>query len=238
MKILKNKNFIFLLMFVFLSAAVSFSAPVTDMILVDQLGYRTNSDKWVMVKDPRTGFDAALSYTPGASLELRSTSDDSLVMTIPLTSWNSGAEHADSGDVVWQGEFSSITAPGTYYIADPANTVQSYDFEIGDDVYNGVLEASMKSYYYQRSSFPIENPYAEGWTHAASHLQQTSSLLYDASLGGQQAGTERDISGGWYDAGDYRKYTAWMGPVIWDLAYAYEFFPGNFSDSTNIPESG
>ncbi|MFP4466671.1 MAG: glycoside hydrolase family 9 protein [Candidatus Goldiibacteriota bacterium] len=238
METFKIRCYTLSVLFVFLSAVISFSAPVTDMILVDQLGYRTNSDKWVMVKDPRTGFDSSLSYTPGASLELRSASDDSLVMTIPLTPWNSGEEHTDSGDIVWQGEFSSVTAPGTYYITDPANSVQSYNFEIRDDVYNGVLEASMKSYYYQRSGYPIEDPYAEGWTHAASHLQQTSSLLYDASLGGEQSGTERDISGGWYDAGDYRKYTSWMAPVIWDIAYGYEFFPGNFSDSTNIPESG
>src|SRR5690606_11858202 len=50
--------------------------------------------------------------------------------------------------------------------------------------------------------------------------------------------TARDVTGGWYDAGDYRKYTSWMADIIWDLGMAYEWWPAAFGDASNIPESG
>ena len=235
---MKNKGLVLLFLFVFAAQAV-FAAAVSEMIVVDQIGYRVNSDKWFMIKNPITGYDSAITYVPGANAQLRRASDDVSVMTIPLTAWNGGATDTNfSGDRVWQGNFSSYTTPGTYHIYDPANDRQSYNFEIGDNVYSGALEATVKSYYFNRSNIEKTSLHAGVWTHGLDHSQQLTARLYDASLGGIQAGTERDITMGWWDAGDYRKYTSWMGAVIWDLAYAYEWYPDRFSDSTNIPESG
>ncbi|PKL91438.1 MAG: hypothetical protein CVV21_07590 [Candidatus Goldiibacteriota bacterium HGW-Goldbacteria-1] len=215
------------------------SAPITEQIIVDQIGYRTTADKWFMIADPRTGYNAAVTYVPGASVELRRASDDISVMTIPVTAWNAGAEHSQSGDVVWQGNFSAYTTPGTYYIFDTTNNTQSFDFDIADDTYNTILESSVKSYYYQRCGTAITGAHGGTWTHAACHTTtQQTARLYDASLGGDQgAATARDITGGWHDAGDYRKYTSWMAVIVWDLAYAYEWNPDAFSDATGIPES-
>lgn len=220
--------------------SILFSAPTSDMIVVDQIGYRPASAKWFMIKNPITGYDSAITYIPGATVQLRRSSDNAVMQTITLSDWNGGATDTTfSGDRVWQGNFTSFTTTGTYHIYDPANDRQSYDFEIGNNIYNGALAASLKSYYYNRSNIAKTAPYAEGvWTHALGHTQQLTALLYDASLGGIQAGTERDITKGWFDAGDYRKYTSWMAPVIWDLAYAYEWYPDRFSDASNIPESG
>ncbi len=234
------KKIILIVLSIFLiSAIIINAAPVSEQIIVDQIGYRTTADKWFMIADPQTGQNAAVTYVPGANVQLRRASDNVTVMTIPLTAWNGGTTHSQSGDKVWQGDFSSYTTPGTYYIYDPTNNYQSYNFEIKDDVYNNILKASIKSYYYQRCGTAITSAYGGTWTHAACHVTtQQNALLYDASLGGIQNGTQRDITGGWHDAGDYRKYTSWMAPIINDLCVMYEWYPNAFSDATGIPESG
>lgn len=221
-------------------AAPARAAAVSDQIVVDQIGYRVNADKWFMIKNPITGYDSAITYVPGATVQLRRTSDNAVMQTITLSQWNGGLEDTTfSGDIVWQGNFTSFNTPGTYHIYDTTNGYKSYDFEIADNVFNGALAASVKSYFYNRSNIQITATHGGTWTHAFDHTQQLTARLYDASLGGDQgAGTARDITKGWFDAGDYRKYTAWMSPVIWDLAYAYEWYPDRFSDSTAIPESG
>lgn len=226
-------------LFLKLSTAI-FAATVSEQIIVDQIGYRPNSDKWFMIADPQIGQNSNRSYAPGATVELRRSSDNAVVKTITLSRWNGGATHEQSGDKVWQGQFSDVTAEGSYYIYDPTNDTKSWDFEIGSDIYNDVLEASVKTYYYQRSGTAITSQYGGQWTHPLAHVQnQQASRLYDASMGGAQGtATARDITGGWYDAGDYRKYTSWMADVIWDIGTAYEWWPEKFSDTSNIPESG
>ena len=50
-----------------------------------------------------------------------------------------------------------------------------------------------------------------------------------------------DVTGGWYDAGDYGKYVVNGGVSMWTLANAYERSPEKFKDGAsfiNIPETG
>ena len=215
------------------------AATVSDQIVVDQIGYRTNSAKWFMIKNPITGYDSAITYIPGASVQLRRTSDSAIMRTITLSAWSGGAEDTVfSGDQVWQGEFNSFVTPGTYHIYDPTNDRQSYNFDIGNDIYNGALRAAVKMFFYNRSNVTITAATGGAWTHVYDHGLQGSALLYDNSLGGIQAGTARNITKGWFDAGDYRKYTSWMAVPIWNMAYAYEWYPDRFGDATGIIESG
>jgi hypothetical protein len=210
-------------------------AAVSEMIVVDQLGYRPVSQKWFMVKNPIMGYDSAITYVPGATVELRRSSDNAVMLTVNLTAWNGGATDTTfSGDQVWQGQFTAFTTPGSYHIYDPTNDRQSWDFDIRDEVFSAPLKASLKSFFYNRSNIEITAAHGGAWTHALDHTQQASAQLYD---GGPQ-GSPRDIRLGWFDAGDYRKYTSWMAGPVWDLAYAYEWFPDRFSDDTAIPESG
>ena len=47
-----------------------------------------------------------------------------------------------------------------------------------------------------------------------------------------------DVSGGWYDAGDYGKYVSPAAGTVEDLMLAYELFPDIFADmKLNIPET-
>ena len=48
----------------------------------------------------------------------------------------------------------------------------------------------------------------------------------------------KDLRGGWYDAGDFNKYTTWTARYIIVLLHAFEEHPQAFSDDYGIPESG
>jgi len=232
------KNKIKKLLILFLIVLQNFlltAAPITEQIIIDQIGYRTNAEKWFMIAAPRQGQNSSITYVPGATVQLRRSSDNAVMQTITLSSFNSGNVYTPAGDVVWQGNFSSFTTPDTYHIYDPTNDRQSYNFEIRDDVYNTILQQSVKSYYYQRCGTAITSTYGGTWTHAVCHTQEQNALLYD---GGVVSGTQRNVSGGWHDAGDYRKYVTFTFTTLWDLMHAYEWFPDKFSDNTGIPESG
>ncbi len=237
---MKKLSLLPLLILSLISVSFLQATSVSEQILVNQIGYRSEADKWIMIADPQIGQNSDQPYTPGSSVQLRLSSNDSVILTIPLVLWNGGSTHEASGDRVWQGQFTEITESGVYHIYDPHNDTKSWDFKIGPSIYNDILQGSIKSYYYQRSGTAITAQYGGDWVHALAHVNnQNASLLHDASMGGVQgANTARNITGGWYDAGDYRKYTSWMADIVWDLGTAYEWWPNVFGDNSNIPESG
>ncbi|MFD1144297.1 glycoside hydrolase family 9 protein [Larkinella insperata] len=208
---------------------------ISKQIIVDQFGWRTNSKKIIIFSDPINGQNGATSYTPGTQFQVRRKSDNGVVFTGNVTAWNGGNTHGDSGDKAWHGDFSGLTTPGTYYIVDPTRNLRSYDFEIKSDIYTPVLKTSVKTFYYQRSGTAIPATHGGNWNHPTAHAQDANALLYTTSA---QSGTARNVSGGWYDAGDYNKYIPFLAGTVWDLLTAYELRPAVFPDNTNIPESG
>lgn len=52
------------------------------------------------------------------------------------------------------------------------------------------------------------------------------------------ASLEKDLSGGWFDAGDYNKYVTFIDNAVMNLLGAYEVNPSIFGDDWNLPESG
>ncbi|MFD2334492.1 glycoside hydrolase family 9 protein [Cohnella sp. GCM10020058] len=214
-------------------------AIVQKYIMIDQFGYQPDGDKVAVLVDPQVGFNAADAYTPGGTLEVRRVSDDSVAFSGAPKVWNNGKTQEKSGDRGWWFDFSEITATGDYYIYDPANNFKSYDFTISPDVYKDVLKAAIKTYYYQRIGTP----------HLAQHAG--AAFADDAALIGpgqdsqarsvfdrNNPATERDLSGGWMDAGDYNKYVTYTAQPINELLSAYEQKPDIFTDDYNIPESG
>ncbi len=153
--------------------------------------------------------------------------------------WKGGVEDASSGDRAWWFDFSQVTVPGDYYVLDVEKNVRSAVFRIGDDVYRDVLRHAVRTFFYQRAGFAKEARYAgEGWADGASHigpLQDKNCRLYNRPA---DASTERDLSGGWYDAGDYNKYTNWTAEYVIELLRAYDDTPAVFTDDFSIPESG
>ncbi len=218
---------------------VATTADVVPCIVVDQFGYLPGAKKVAVIRDPQTGYDAEKSFTPGATYELVDLSNGEVMHTGTVTSWNAGATYAAAGDKAWWFDFSSVTKPGTYAVVDKTNNVRSPGFQIGDDIYKPVLRHAMRTFYYQRAGTPKEALHAEpGWTDTASHIgagQDTQARLFSDK---NNAETERDLSGGWYDAGDYNKYTNWHANYLVGLLHAYLEKPEAWADDYNIPESG
>lgn len=218
-----------------LSLTPVWAQSISKQIIVDQFGWRLSAKKVVVFANPVTGQNAGTPYTPGGQFQVRRTADNTVVYTGSVVQWNGGNKHDDSGDKAWHGDFSSVTTAGTYHIYDPTNNLRSYDFDIRDDIYAAALKASTRTFYFQRSGTSIPSQYGGNWTHGPAHMQDANALLYNGSA---QAGTQRNVMGGWYDAGDYNKYIPFLNSTLWNLMVGYELRPSAFTDNTNIPESG
>lgn len=211
---------------------------LTPQITVDQFGWKPEAAKIAIVADPVEGQNAKRHWSPGPSFELRSTHDDVAVMRGDLKPWRNGEVSKAAGDKVWFADFSSVAKPGTYYILDPKNGVRSYPFRIGEAVYNPVLVDAMRMYYYQRAGTPIVAKYGGKWTQPGGHLGPGQDREAHLGQNGQDMGQPRNVTGGWYDAGDPNKYVPFLEATLFNLLLAYERSPRAFGDANNIPESG
>jgi len=139
-----------------------------------------------------------------------------------------------SGETVMTGDFTQISKPGTYTIQLNTGRVTA-PFEINKGVLGPALDASIKSFYFQRASMAIEEQYGGAWHRAAGHPDD--QCLYHPSSG-KTEGT-RNSPGGWYDAGDYGKYVVNAAISAGQMLNLLEMLPeANPSDQLNIPESG
>jgi endoglucanase len=213
--------------------------PLSPFIVVDDFGYRPNASKIAVIRDPVTGFDAAESFEPGAMYALVDALSGERVHTGGLVAWNGGAVDASSGDRASFFDFSSVTTPSSYYVLDTERGVRSPVFAVGADVYREVLKHAVRTFFYQRAGHAKAAEFAgAAWADTASHLrpgQDAEARLFSAP---NDAATERDLSGGWYDAGDYNKYTNWAAEYVVDLLRAYRERPEVWGDDYDIPESG
>ncbi len=217
-------------------------AVYSKHIKIDQFGYLPNSRKVAVIADPQNGYNASESFSPGTGVnqyQVRRWADDAVVYTGSLTAWNSGATHAQSGDKGWWFDFSALTTTGSYYVYDVARNVGSYRFEIGPQVYNTLLKMAARMYFYQRVNQAKQTPYVDTkWSDAASFERSNQDRAARSRWDKSNPATARDVSGGWYDAGDYNKYVTFaMGPVC-NLLETYRMHPSYFADDYNIPESG
>lgn len=209
----------------------------TQNIKIDQFGYIPTAQKIAVIANPITGYNNTATFSPGSTYQVRNWNTNAVVYSGSVTAWNSGSVQVQSGDKVWWFDFSTVTTPGSYYIFDPTNNVGSYRFEVDACVYNPILKQAMRMFYYQRSGFAKTLPYAgAGWVDGASHLgaqQDLDCRLYNNT----NVSTSKNLSGGWYDAGDYNKYVNFTFGTLTDLLLAYEERPTSFTDDYNIPES-
>lgn len=134
-------------------------------------------------------------------------------------------------------DFSSLKRRGVYVLYVPGLPV-SYSFHIGYHAANQVALASLKAFYYQRVSMPLEANYAGKWARLAGHPDTAVFIHPSAAAVDRPAGTVISCPGGWYDAGDYNKYIVNSGITMGTLLSAYEDFPSYFDTlNTHIPES-
>lgn len=227
------------LFLLFLAWAGMVAQEVTGHIVTDQFGYLPGSSKIAVIRDPQVGFDAGDSFTPGTWYALVDAATGEKVFRGRQAVWGGGATDASSGDRAWQFDFSSVERPGTYYILDEERFVRSHPFVISHNVYNEVLRQAMRTFFYQRSGFRKEADFAGGaWADEASHLGNLQDLNCRSFFDRNNPSTERDVSGGWYDAGDLNKYTSWTANYVVELMKAYLEKPDAWGDDYRIPESG
>lgn len=220
-----------------ISAAAFGQAAPTLHIKVDQLGYTPMDRKIAVISDPQVGYNSNLQYTPAMVVELREYTTQVVVHQAAAVPWNGGATHGQSGDKVWWFDFTVVTTPGTYQVFDPATQMSSLPFRIGADVYNDALFHAQRVFYYQRCGTAKTTACAGAdYDDTPCHVGALQDLNC-RSVSNPVAGTERDLSGGWHDAGDYNKYTNFTYNPVHFLLDAYEQAPGAFGDANNIPES-
>jgi len=216
------------------------ATPTTQVpIYVNQFGYTAGAQKVAVATDPQTGYNAAITYTLPTALHVRRKADNRTVFIGQTTPWNGGATHSQSGDAVKWFDFSSLVDPGEYYVYDVTRNARSDFFVISDTAYTAVLRQVLRMYYYQRSGLAKTAPFTDAkWADGAAFLgtgQDTQArLITDPS----NAGTAKDLRGGWFDAGDYNKYTMFATYALQDLLLAYVQYPSIWTDDLNIPESG
>ncbi|MCB1528886.1 MAG: glycoside hydrolase family 9 protein [Hyphomicrobiaceae bacterium] len=210
-------------------------------IVVDQFGYPTLARKIAVVRSPQVGFDKTSHFAPGTVYALVDLVSGRILKQAPLMPWNDGNVHAGSGDKTWWFDFSDVTTPGRYAVVDIDRHVRSPEFAIGEDVYRNVMKHAVRMFFYQRAGFAKDVKFAGAdWRDSASHLRQgqdAQSQPWPSTRSASNGTPTRDLRGGWYDAGDYNKYTNWAARNINVLLQAYEENPQAFRDDLNIPES-
>ncbi|MCB0762712.1 MAG: glycoside hydrolase family 9 protein [Flavobacteriales bacterium] len=207
-------------------------------IHVDQFGYHTDAEKVAVISNPQVGYNAASSYTPGPTLEVRTAASATVVFSGTPQAWNGGGVHDQSGDAGWWFDFSDFDTPGGYYIYDPTTEATSAVFEIWDEVYVGVMKAAGRMFYYNRCNAVKDAQHAGIWWDELcfSHPLQDENCRFIEDPG--NASLERSMPGGWFDAGDYNKYVTFAHSAVHNLLSAYEEHPEAFSDNWDLPESG
>ena len=215
------------------------AVPTTRYIVVDQFGYLPESAKMAVIRDPVTGYDAAESFAPGNNYAVVNADNGRQVLAGSPAAWKGGLEDTSSGDRAWWFDFSQVTVPGDYYVLDVENSVRSVGVPNWRRCVPGRAAARRPDVLLPAGRIREGGEYAgEGWADGASHigpLQDRNCRLYSRP---GDACTERDLLGGWYDAGDLNKYTNWTADYVIELLRAYAETPSVFGDDFDIPESG
>lgn len=215
------------------------SIEASPYVMVDQFGYRPQDSKVAVIVDPQKGYNAADSYVPGKFIEVRRWTDSSVVYVGSPEKWNNGEIQNSSGDRGFWFDFSTVSEPGHYYLYDADTEQRSHPFLIDQDVYYPILKAAVRMFYYNRSNFAKLAPYAHPrWTDKESFVgpnQDTEAYFVNDKRNKKLV---KDVSGGWWDAGDTNKYVTFTASVIHQLIDAYLRNPEAFSDDFDLPESG
>ncbi|MEO7214271.1 glycoside hydrolase family 9 protein [Mucilaginibacter sp.] len=144
---------------------------------------------------------------------------------------------AFSGKFTSIADFSSFKKPGKYVVNLPG-LGDSYPFEISTNALKPVADGTIKAFYYQRASIPLEEKYAGKWHRAAGHPDDKVLIHPSAATERRPEGTMISSPRGWYDAGDYNKYIVNSGISTATLLSLYEDFPEYMKTvKLNIPES-
>ncbi len=187
---------------------------------VDQVGYLTNAQKKAMVADAAEDSFVIV--------------DTSTKQTVFQGKLSAAKKDTLSEENLRQADFSGLQKPGTYRLK--VGSRESYDFAIGDNVYAVPAVQVWRSYTLARSNTPISDP-VTGLQLQGGHPQDKEAQVYFSDALNKK-GDRVDVSGGWYDAGDYGKYITTAGISSAQLLLAYEAHPDHFTRGQLLFPSG
>lgn len=185
-------------------------------ILVDQLGYITESSKIAVF----CGREMPAEF----HIVEKETGE-----TVYTGSLEEREYQAKGQEYIWYGDFSDFRIPGTYYIEAPV-LGQSYSFQIGENLYDEVFREACRQYYYNRCGMTLTGEYAGEMAHNACHTGR-AVLREDISV-------TPDVSGGWHQDEMGSKNVEMAARNIGIMLLSYELYGESFGDDVGIPESG
>ncbi|GGF26202.1 glycoside hydrolase family 9 protein [Echinicola rosea] len=199
-------------------------AQLTEAISINQVGHYPSSKKVAVIKEGGEGE----MFKVIESLSGEEVYEGTLVKV---------AQDQVPQREAWKADFSSIQQPGIYHIT-IEGLGKSYPVIIREDVYDEVLDAVLKGFYFQRASTALEPEHAGKWARAAGHWDDKVFVHPSAVSDAKSEETVLSAPKGWYDAGDYNKYIVNSGISMGTLLSLFEDFPGYFDQkSWDIPES-
>lgn len=217
------------------------SAARPPAIRVNQLGYYPAAPKRATLV--LEGSDATDRAKVGAPFELV---DGSGAVLFRGTTEPFGRDPT-SGTYVQRLDFTGHTTPGhglrLRVVTNDNRPLESDAFAIDGSIFKAMARDALRYFYYTRSGIALKLPYVEKavWERVEGHpTDNRVACARDANCT-----HSLDVSGGWYDAGDYGKYvvngglSVWLLMNLWDLAQQKGYALAGTSDrDLNIPESG
>ncbi|MEZ0495043.1 glycoside hydrolase family 9 protein [Sphingomonas sp. IW22] len=198
-------------------------------IHLNQLGFRP--------ADPKRAIVAAPSQTP---LPWTLEREDGRIVLKGRT--EVAGDDAASGDHVHRIAFDA--APEGRYRLKVAGAASEW-FRVAPEIYRPLAQAALNFFYQQRAGTPILARWAgERWARPAGHAPEVATCFSGADEAGNVwpgCAGPRDVTGGWYDAGDHGKYVVNAGISAWTLQNLYEagFARSLFADGqARLPEAG
>lgn len=183
--------------------------PVVDLPKTNQIGFCPHDRKSVV-------FTAA-----GAPGPFRILREGAAVFTGAFAAPRDAT--ATAGEFVALGDFSGLTAPGTYRIV--VDGKSSHPFAIGENVYRPLLKDAVRAFHLIRANVAIDDPVTHV-RHAAGHLGD-GAMLVD--------GTRRDLTGGWYNAGDFGKWVHMAALSVAHMMWLVALRPETAALSLDVP---
>ena len=219
---MENKTFRRSVLLIAFLLFFSLSNTEAQSILLNQVGYKTNSEKRAFIT----------SESEVKVFKIVTTSTNDVVFNGKISTpkyWQY------SGTKVGIADFSSIQKPGKYSII-VGNSAKA--ITIDDTVYDTLGTKSLEAFYLARASETIMEKYAGIYARPLGHPDDIVLIHASAATNQRPEGFKISTPGGWYDAGDYNKYIVNSGITVHTLLQLYEMYPEYCNNlKLKIPEN-
>lgn len=122
----------------------------------------------------------------------------------------------EAGEEIWHADFTQFSQLGKYTMV-LEDGEESYPFEISNQIYDSLLYATMKVFYYLRCGCELKPEDVGEYHHKPCHIQ--NAIVWDNKA------ESKEVSGGWHDAGDYGRYVTPGACTLGHLLFAYRLYP-------------